>query len=96
MEQFEIDSEVAEWQGTHFKFASRAGVTLIEVRRHERFYYWLLWDGQKKLIHASVNSKFRSMQTVGCSFTPSANYDPAISHDASQPPLRPRRFGSES
>lgn len=58
-------------QGLHFVYAERNGVSLIEIHRANRFFYWLLWDGQAKLIHASYKPKLRSMQTVGASFKPS-------------------------
>lgn len=60
--------KVADFQGTHFKFAERDGVVLIEKKRAERFFYWLIWEGNHKLVHASQDSKFRTMQTIGDSF----------------------------
>ena len=81
--------KLAAWQGPHFSFADRSGVTLIEIPRHGRYFYWLLWEGDFKIIHASVKKKFGRMRTVGDSFSLSGNYDPATSHEASQSPLRP-------
>jgi hypothetical protein len=36
-----VFSQVAEFQGVHFKYASRNGITLIEHKGNDRFFYWL-------------------------------------------------------
>ena len=61
--------KVADFQGTHFKFAERAGVVLIEKKRQEKFFYWLIWEGQSQLVHHSQESKLRPMRTIGDSFS---------------------------
>jgi len=58
----------AQFQGTHFKFAQDHGVTLIECRRDGRFFYWLIWEGEAKLVNASIESKFRMTRNIGQSF----------------------------
>ena len=62
--------QVAEFQGVHFKYASRNGVTLIERKTHDRFFYWISVEGHFLLIHASIKSKLAPMRTIGQSFTP--------------------------
>lgn len=71
---------VAEWQGMHFRFAHKNNVTLIEKRRYNEqkschvFFYWLIWEGNHKLIHAAQKSKLAPMRTIGDSFSPSHAY----------------------
>lgn len=59
----------AEFQGTHFKYAVRDGVVLIERKRMDRYSYWLLCGERHVLIHASRESKLSPMKTIGDSFT---------------------------
>lgn len=33
--------------------------------RDSRFYYWLLVDGQFKLVHAGLKSKLKPLKTIG-------------------------------
>jgi hypothetical protein len=33
--------------------------------KDSRFFYWLIWEGQSKLIHASLTSRFKSLRTIG-------------------------------
>lgn len=61
--------KVADFQGTHFVFAERDGVVLIEKKRLDRYFYWLIWEGNHKLVHASQVSKLRPMRTIGDSFS---------------------------
>ena len=82
--------ETAVFQGTHFKYAAKNGVTIIETRRSfwaedircrscsnrigdktERYFYWIIVGNEHKLIHASTRSKFRPLQTIADSFSPS-------------------------
>jgi hypothetical protein len=63
----------AAFQGTHFGFAQSKGVCLIERRLADRYFYWLLFEGQAKLVHASRESKLAPLRTVGDSFTPKAH-----------------------
>jgi hypothetical protein len=63
--------QVATFQGTHFKYTVRNGVTLVERKGHDRFYYWLSVDDHFLLIHVSQNSKLAPLRTIGKSFTPS-------------------------
>lgn len=34
-------------------------------QRDSKFFYWLIWEGNQKLIDASVKSKLQSMKTIG-------------------------------
>lgn len=34
-------------------------------QKDSKYFYWLLWEGQHKLIHASLYPRFKSMKTVG-------------------------------
>jgi hypothetical protein len=58
----------AIFQGIHFKFADRNSSLLIEMKRGDRFFYWLLIESQFKLIHASQKSRLAPMKTIGESF----------------------------
>lgn len=72
----------ANWQATHFIYAQKNGVLLIERKRFDpesdeaRYFYWITTSDGMKLIHASKNSKFKGqrMKTVGELLTPS-RYD---------------------
>lgn len=66
---------IAQFQGTHFVFAERDGVWLIERKKHDRYFYWLLWEGKAKLVHAAMNSKLAPLRTIGDSFSVSAAYN---------------------
>lgn len=67
--------ELASFQGLHFKYAVRDGIVLIESKRDSRYFYWILVGGRFLLIHASVHSKLRRMQTItDKTFTPSTPY----------------------
>lgn len=59
----------AEFQGVHFRYAERNGSVIIEIKRSGRFFYWLLAEGRFRLVHASMESKFVRMNTVGQAFT---------------------------
>ncbi len=43
-------------------------------RKDTRYFYWLIWEGNKKVIHASFKSKFGRMRTVIDSLSMSENY----------------------
>jgi hypothetical protein len=62
--------QVAQFQGIHFKYAIRNGVTLVERKGHDRFYYWLSVDDHFLLINASQESKLAPMRTIGQSLKP--------------------------
>ena len=64
--------QVADFQRVHFKYATRNGITLIERKGYERFFYWISVDAHFELIHSSNKSKLAPMRTIGQSFTPSS------------------------
>ena len=53
----------------------RNGHVLLEQKRFDRFFYWLLVGEHFKLIHASRESKLAPMRTIGQSLTPSHAYE---------------------
>jgi hypothetical protein len=55
----------AIFQGTHFKFVQHKDVWLLETKRSGRFFYWLLCDGNVKLVHASISSKLEPLRPLG-------------------------------
>lgn len=57
----------AVFQGIHFKFAVRNNILLLEIKRGDRFFYWLVSD-EAKLINASLKSRLAPMKTIGESF----------------------------
>jgi hypothetical protein len=61
--------KLAAFQGVHFKYAWHEGVWLIEIKFFGKYFYWLLQDGEAKLINASQESRLRRMQTIGDSFS---------------------------
>jgi hypothetical protein len=63
-----------QFQGTILRQACRNGVTIVEVKRHGRYFYCLMWEGNAKIVHASAESKFTGLKTVGNSFRPSDAY----------------------
>ena len=65
---------MAQFQGGHFKYAAKNGVVMLEIKRNGRFYYWLLIDGRFVLVHASLESRLRSMRTVTDCLDPKAEY----------------------
>jgi hypothetical protein len=69
---------LATFQGLHFKYAVKDGVVLIESKRDGRYFYWILVDEKFLLIHASLQSKLKRMETItNASFIPSRPYDHA-------------------
>ena len=65
----------AVFQGMHFQYAVKGGVVLVEVKRQEKFFYWLLVGDRFKLVHAANRSKFRKLWTIDTHlFTPSDAY----------------------
>lgn len=69
---------LASFQGLHFKYAVRDGVVLIESKRDGRYFYWILIEEKFLLIHASMQSKLKRMQTItNATFMPSRPYDQA-------------------
>lgn len=69
---------LANFQGLHFKYAVRDGVVLIESKRDGRYFYWILVGEKFLLIHASLQSKLKRMQTISsATFIPSRPYDHA-------------------
>lgn len=69
---------LASFQGLHFKYAVRDGVVLIESKRDGRYFYWILVGEKFLLIHASMQSKLKRMQTItNATFIPSKPYDHA-------------------
>ena len=69
---------LANFQGLHFKYAVRDGVVLIESKRDGRYFYWMLVGDKFLLIHASLQSKLKRMQTItNATFTPSTSYNHA-------------------
>ena len=69
---------LASFQGLHFKYAVRDGVVLIESKRDGRYFYWILIDEKFLLIHASLQSKLKRMETItNATFIPSRPYDQA-------------------
>lgn len=69
---------LASFQGLHFKYAVKDSVVLIESKRDGRYFYWILVGETFRLIHASMQSKLKRMQTItSATFTPSRPYDHA-------------------
>lgn len=69
---------LANFQGLHFKYAVRDGVVLIESKRDGRYFYWILIGEKFLLIHASLQSKLKRMETItNATFIPSRPYDQA-------------------
>jgi hypothetical protein len=67
---------IAEFQGLHFRYVEKNGSLMIEMRRFDRYFYWLLVGHTFKLIHASQVSKLKRLQPISDStFTPSHAYD---------------------
>ena len=67
---------LASFQGLHFKYAVKNGVVLIESKRDGRYFYWILVGEEFRLIHASMQSKLKRMQTITHAIlTPSRPYD---------------------
>jgi len=62
---------VVEWDGIHYRYAANNGVVIIEIRKREKFFYWLHFDQACELVHTASESKFRRMKTVGECFSPS-------------------------
>ncbi len=69
---------LATFQGLHFKYAVRDGTVLIESKRDGRYFYWILIGEKFLLIHASLQSKLKRMETItSATFVPSRSYDSA-------------------
>lgn len=69
---------LASFQGLHFKYAVKDGVVLVESKRDGRYFYWILIDEKFLLIHASLQSKLKRMETItNATFIPSRPYDHA-------------------
>ena len=69
---------LANFQGLHFKYAVRDGVVMIESKRDGRYFYWILVGEKFLLIHASLQSKLKRMETISsATFIPSRPYDQA-------------------
>lgn len=43
---------------------------LTRGTKESRFFYWLLVDGQLKLVHASLDSRLKPLRTIGDSIPP--------------------------
>ena len=69
---------LANFQGLHFKYVVRDGTVLIESKRDGRYFYWILIGEKFLLIHASLQSKLKRMETItNATFIPSRPYDQA-------------------
>ena len=86
----------ATFQGTHFRYAVRDGSVILEVKRFDRFFYWLLIGEHFFLIHASKESKFASMRTISanpldpepCVRSSLVLHRPVFIQEAPRPPER--------
>lgn len=55
----------AKFQGVHYRYAEAGEEMLIERLHLGHFHLWLRCSGGHKLIHSSLHSRFRGLQTVG-------------------------------
>lgn len=57
--------EVAQFEGIHFKYARGKSSLLVEQKRGDRFFYWLLVDDRFVLWKVTTKSCLSSLRTVG-------------------------------